>query len=234
MWWYMDPLYMLMMLPVFLLSLFAQIKVQTAFAKYSRMPVSSGLSGAEAARLMLEKAGLYDVAIEMTGGMLTDHYDPRTKTLRLSPQVYNARTVAAVGVACHEAGHAIQHASAYAPLMLRNAIVPMAGFGSWLAWPLIIMGIILQSMNLAILGIMLFGTIVVFQMVTLPVEFNASSRAKQQLAAMGIISSPQEARGINSVLNAAALTYVAATISALVQLLYFLLRLGLLGGGDDE
>ncbi|MFH0910259.1 MAG: zinc metallopeptidase [Planctomycetota bacterium] len=229
-----DPLYWLLITPAMLLALWAQIRVKSAFARYSRMENSRHLSGAEAAALMLEREGLGDVKIEMTQGWLSDHYDPRDKTLRLSPDVYNGRTVAAVGVACHEAGHALQHAYGYAPLHLRTILVPVAGFGSSFAWILIIGGIIFQALPfglmLAKIGVLLFGAAVLFQVVTLPVEFNASSRAKDALVRNGVLAYSEEIEGANAVLNAAALTYVAATIAALAQLLYWMIRLGIIGG----
>jgi Zn-dependent membrane protease YugP len=147
--------------------------------------------------------------------------------------VHDSRSLAALGVACHEAGHAIQHAAGYAPLVVRNAIVPVAGFGSWLAWPMIMIGLVLQWFNLALAGVALFGILVVFQVINLPVEFNASSRAKNMLQQMGLISGAGEYHAVASVLSAAALTYVAATVAALAQLLWFALRLGLLGGRDE-
>jgi len=228
-----DPLWWLLVGPTILLALYAQMKVQRSFAKYSRIPASSGATGAQAAYEMLRTAGLADsVGIKRYKGFLTDHYDPRQRVLRLSPAVYEGRSLAALGVACHEAGHAIQHASGYAPLVVRNAVVPVASFGSWMAWPMIILGFILQAYNLILLGVIAFSAIVVFQAINLPVEFNASSRAKALLPRMGLISGPEECRAVASVLNAAALTYVAATIQAAAQLLYFVLRFGLLGGDD--
>lgn len=171
--------------------------------------------------------------------MALDHYDPWTKTLNLSPDVYNGRSVAAVGIACHEAGHALQHAAGYAPLAIRNAIVPVANVGSKLAWPLIAIGMLLLifagsglGLLVAKIGVVLFGAAVVFQIITLPVEFNASSRAKTALVRNGVLTNEQEIGGVNSVLNAAAMTYIAAAVTALAQLLYWAIRLGLLGGRD--
>ena len=228
-----DPLYIVMILPAFLLAIYAQIRVKRAFAKYSRVGTTSRLTGAAAARRILDYNGLHDVAVEVAGGWLSDHYDPKARVLRLSPDVYNTPSVAAAGIAAHEAGHALQHAGGYALLSFRNLVVPTASIGSWLAFPLILGGFILSLKGLALAGLALFAAVVVFQLVTLPVEINASRRAKQVIADLGIIQSPEEARGVAAVLNAAALTYVAATVSALVQLLYFALRLGLLGGSDD-
>lgn len=233
MWLGLDPLYWIMIAPAFLLAIYAQAKVQSSFAKYRRVAASSGLTGAEAAYAMLRAAGLAGkVTVELHQGFLSDHYDPRRRVLRLSPDVYQGRSLAALGVACHEAGHAIQHARAYAPLVLRNAIVPVAGFGSWMAFPLIFMGFIFQVYQLALLGVLAFGAIVVFQVINLPVEFNASARAKRMLQELGLISGPGEYRAVSSVLSAAAMTYVAATLTALMQLLYFALRLGLIGGDE--
>ena len=230
---FMDPLYLIIVGPTMLLALWAQMRVKSAFGKWSQVPASSRMTGAQAAQRMLQSAGLGDVGIEAAHGFLSDHYDPRVKKLRLSTNVYEGRSVAAMGIACHEAGHALQHAKGYAPLQWRTAIVPVASIGSWLAWPLIMIGLLLQSANLAVAGIVLFSGVVLFQMVTLPVEFDASNRAKAQLRSLGIIQSNQEAGGVSAVLDAAALTYVAATVAAIAQLLYFAMRAGLLGGRRD-
>jgi Zn-dependent membrane protease YugP len=229
-----DPLYMLIVAPTALFALWAQIKVKGAYGKWSQVTASSRLSGSQAADRMLHHAGINDVRIEPVQGYLSDHYDPRSKTLRLSPGNYEGRTIAAVGIACHEAGHAIQHATRYAPLGWRTAIVPMANIGSMLAWPMIMLGIILQMTQLATLGVLAFSVLVLFQIITLPVEFDASNRAKRQLQSLGIIGSREEAKGVAEVLDAAALTYVAATISAVAQLLYFAMRAGLLGGRRND
>jgi Zn-dependent membrane protease YugP len=227
-----DPLYWLIIGPTMLLAFWAQMRVKSSYEKWSQIGASSRLTGAEAADRMLRSAGLNDVKIEQVQGFLSDHYDPRSRVLRLSPQNYQGTSVAAMGVACHEAGHALQHANGYAPLALRNAIVPVASIGSWLSWPMIFGGLILNWMNLAIAGVVLFGALVVFQLITLPVEFDASNRAKAQIRSLGIIHSEGESKGVSAVLNAAAMTYVAATITALAQLLYFALRLGLFGRRD--
>jgi hypothetical protein len=218
-----DMRYLILVGPAIILAIFAQMWVKNAFAKYGKVRASSGMSGAQAAHAMLQAAGLDgDVAIEQVSGFLSDHYDPRKRVLRLSPEVYGGHSLASVGVACHEAGHAVQHARQYAPLALRNAIVPMASIGSNLSWILIIAGLILAPLRfLAVAGVLLFGAVVVFQLVNLPVEFNASKRAKQMLPQLGIISSRAEAAGVSTMLNAAAMTYVAATVVALMQLLYF-------------
>lgn len=229
---FFDPLYLLFVGPAMLLAMWAQAKVKSAYRKWAAKPNLSGLTGAEAARRMLAQAGL-DLNIEVSkGGALSDHYDPRDRTLRLSPNVFNGRSVAALGIACHEAGHALQHAEEYTLLKFRSAVVPFASIGSWLSWPLIIGGSLLQYAGLLYLGIAAFGAVVVFQLATLPVEFDASARAKKQLGTLGILRSPQEEKGVASVLTAAAMTYVAATITAVMTLLYFLFRAGLLGGDD--
>jgi Zn-dependent membrane protease YugP len=217
-----------------ILALWAQIKVKRNFSKYSKCTTANRLSGAEAAQAVLHYANIHDVKIEETGGFLSDHYDPRSKTLRLSPDVYNGRSISAAGVAAHEAGHAIQHAQAYAPLKMRTALVPLASFGSWLAWPMILFGMLLQSLQLMQLGVIAFSALVVFQIITLPVEFNASSRAKAVLLRSGVLANQAEVEGVNKVLGAAAMTYVAATVTAVAQLIYFAMRAGLLGGGRDE
>ncbi len=219
-----DPMYFLFIAPAFLLGLWAQFRIHTAYAQAQQL--AAPLSGAAAARHILDSAGLNDVEIEEIPGQLSDHYDPRENVLRLSQAVYENRTLAAVGIAAHEAGHAIQHAQAYAPMLVRNAAVPAAGIGSNIGMLLIIIGAILNANPILIyLGIGLFSCVVFFQLVNLPVEFNASSRAKAQLVGLGIIN--QEELGyVNKVLNAAALTYVAATLQAVLTLLYFLMRFG--------
>ncbi|HUW58557.1 MAG TPA: zinc metallopeptidase [Planctomycetota bacterium] len=232
--WFMtfDPLYWLLVGPAVLLAFYAQFRVKSAYARYSRVGTQRGVTGAEAARRILASAGIRDVSVEATRGWLSDHYDPRAKTLKLSPEVHDGRSVASVGIAAHEAGHALQDAGQYAPLRFRSAVVPMAGIGSVLVWPMILGGMIFRSLGLIQLGILLFAVVVVFQIITLPVEFNASSRAKAALADAGIVVTEEEASGVSQVLSAAALTYVAATVAAIAQLLYFLLRFGV-GGGDD-
>jgi len=226
--YYFDPTYILL-IPAVLLALYAQTRVQTTYAKYLRVPARSGITGAEAARELLRQNGIYDVKVEQINGRLTDHYDPRSKTLRLSPDVYNSSSLAALGIAAHEVGHACQHADEYTPLKLRNAIVPVANIGSNLAFPLLILGILLDSMNLVAIGVAAFSLAVFFQLVTLPVEYNASNRAIAALESGGMIYR-DEVGPARSVLSAAALTYVAATIMAVMQLLRMLLISGLLGG----
>lgn len=211
--------YFLFVIPPFLLGLYAQWKVKSSFASMSEIPAR--LSGAEAARRMLDASGLRDVGIEPIEGHLSDHYDPRSKVLRLSPDVYNGHNMAALGVACHEAGHAFQDAEQYAPLVIRNMAVPAANFGSGAGIWMLIGGIFFGVPALAWVGVALFGAVVFFQVVNLPVEFNASARARQHLVAAGVIAERDEPY-VAKVLNAAALTYVAATLQAVMTLLYYL------------
>lgn len=215
-----DPIYFLIVGPAILLALWAQMMVKSAYARAQRQPAP--LSGAAAARYVLDSAGLQNVDIEMTPGHLSDHYDPRHKVLRLSQEVYQSRSLAAVGIAAHEAGHAIQDARNYAPLVIRNAAVPAAGFGSGVGWMLAVVGLIFSYPPLLLAGIFLFSAVVFFQVVNLPVEFNASSRAKEQLATLGIVG-PNEMPYVRKVLSAAALTYVAATFQVVLQLLYLIM-----------
>ena len=219
-----DPLYLILIGPAMLLALWAQMRVKSAYAKASRIPVRSGLSGAEAAQAILRHHGLENaVSIEMVPGRLSDHYDPRNRVLRLSPEVFRGRSLASVGIAAHEVGHALQHATNYGPLALRNGIVPLAGIGSNAAFFLFFIGLILSMQPLILLAIILFGAVVFFQIVNLPVEFNASARAKMELPALGIIGADEEGT-VRSVLSAAAMTYVAATLTAVLTLLYFIMR----------
>ncbi len=215
-----DPIYFLVIGPPILLALWAQMMVKSAYARAQQQPAQ--LSGAAAARYVLDSAGLQNVDIEMTPGHLSDHYDPRHKVLRLSQEVYQSRSLAAVGIAAHEAGHAIQDARHYAPLVIRNMAVPAAGFGSSVGWGLAVVGLIFSLKPLLLLGIALFSAIVFFQVINLPVEFNASSRAKAELATLGIVG-PNEMPYVRKVLNAAALTYVAATFQVIMQLLYLIM-----------
>ena len=216
-----DPSYLCFMAPAFLLMALASWYVRSAYNKWSRVPSNSRLTGAQAAQRLVSSGALYGVKIEGVGGNLSDHYDPRTKTLRLSQGVANNASVAAVAIAAHELGHAMQDAEDYLPLRLRAALVPMVNIGSWLGWILIMIGLVLDMLNLAWLGVLVFSGGALFALATLPVELNASARAKQLLAETGIIQSEQERRGVNNVLNAAALTYVAALLTAVLQLLYF-------------
>lgn len=227
-----DPMYFLFLAPALALSLWASFRTKSAFNKYSRVPVATGMTGARAAQRLLDSAGITDVKVVPHQGMLTDHYNPITKTLALSEQVYGVPSIAAVGVACHEAGHAIQHATAYKPLWLRSLLVPSANIGSTLGYLVMTFGLILALPKLFMVGVALFSCVLLFQVVTLPVEFDASARAKQLAVAHGIVL-PQEREGMDRVLNAAALTYVAAAVSTLLTLLYFLMRAGLLGGRRD-
>lgn len=224
---YFDPTYFLVLIGV-VLSLIASGRVKSTFSKYSNVRNSRGLTGAQAAEQVLHRAGVYDVRIERVGGNLTDHYDPRTKVLRLSDSVYGQTSVAAVGVAAHECGHAIQHAKGYGPLKLRSTLVPIANFGSKIAWPLIIFGLFIsgESSSLLInLGIIAFLGAVLFQLITLPVEFNASNRAIRMIADSGMMYG-EEIQGAKKVLSAAALTYVASAATAILQLLRILILTG--------
>ena len=216
-----DPMYLVYVGPAILLAMWAQAKVKSAYAHAGRIPARSGLSGAEAAQRILNKYGITDVAIEPIKSFLGDHYDPRHKVLRLSPDVYHGRSLASLGIAAHEVGHAIQHASSYGPLAIRNCLVPIASIGSSLSFGLIFAGMFIQAFQvLAIVGLFLFGAVVVFQLVNLPVEFNASSRARRILLEQGMVTQ-EENRVVGKVLNAAAMTYVAATVTALLHLLYY-------------
>ncbi|MBI2825461.1 MAG: zinc metallopeptidase [Planctomycetia bacterium] len=215
--------YILMVSPALLLAFWAQMRVHATYAEAQQLPAS--LSGAAAARHVLDSAGLRDVEIEQVPGQLTDHYDPRDKVLRLSQDVYQSRSLAAIGIAAHEAGHAIQDAHGYAPLAIRNAAVPVANFGSGFSMVLFILGLLVQVPALMWGGILLFGGVVFFQLVNLPVEFNASSRAKDQLTVLGI-ANREEMVYVNRVLNAAAWTYVAGTLHAVLTLLYLVARAG--------
>src|SRR3990172_9474913 len=227
-----DPMYLLFIAPGLILSLWASFRVKRSFNKYSEVRSMRGLTGAEAAEEMLRYAGIGDVRIVRAHGMLSDHYNPLNKTLNLSEPVYDSNSIAAVGVATHEAGHAIQHAKNYAPLWVRSALVPTANIGSGIGYFVMLIGMMLSATNLVLVGAVLFSAVLLFQIVPLPVEFNASSRAKALVVEQGIVSA-QEREGIDKVLNAAALTYVAAAISTLMTLLYFLMRSGLLGGRRD-
>ena len=226
---YFDPMYFLFVGPAFLLALWAQARVKSSFRKWSAVPLRSGWTGAQVAARVCELGGAEGIQIEMTPGQLSDHYDPRERVLRLSADNYNGRSVAAAAIAAHEAGHAIQHATRYPMLALRSVYVPAARFGSGFAFPMLFAGMIFRYPPLIFIGIALFSAVVLFQFITLPVEFNASTRAKRVLADSGIISDEEEMRGVRSVLGAAALTYVAATIQSVLTLLYYLWRSGLLG-----
>lgn len=219
-----DPTYFLVLIGV-LLSLFASSQVKSTYAKYNRVRNHAGITGAMAAQQILRQAGIYDVSVEHISGELTDHYDPRSKVLRLSDATYGSTSVAALGVAAHECGHAIQHDTGYAPLSIRSTLVPVANFGSQISWPLIVVGLFMNGQMASFLinaGILLFTCAVAFQIVTLPVEFNASSRALRILSASGLLYE-EEVGQARKVLRAAALTYVASAASAILQLLRLLL-----------
>jgi uncharacterized protein len=221
MFWFWDPT-MIIVIPALLLALYAQLRVQSTYAQYSQVPIGNRLTGAQVAQEILRRNGLSGVEIERTEGVLSDHYDPRDRTLSLSSDVYDGISVAAAGVAAHETGHAIQHARGYAPLALRSAMVPTVQFGSWLAWPIFILGFLFHSGTMIQLGILVFTAFVVFTVVTLPVEFDASARAMRALREEGLVTA-DELRGVRAVLTAAALTYVAAAAMAILQLLRMLL-----------
>jgi Zn-dependent membrane protease YugP len=216
---FFDPLYLLFALPGLLLGMYAQARVRSSFEKYSRVRSATGMTGAQAARRVLDANGLQMVDVERVDGFLSDHYDPRNKVLRLSSQVYDTPSLAAVGVAAHEAGHAIQDQQKYAMLQLRSALVPGVQIGGWVG-PLIFFAGLWFSTTLAWIGLAVFGLTAVFALVTLPVEFDASRRAKQLLTNTGILA-PQELQGVSRVLDAAALTYVAAAIQAVMTLAYY-------------
>jgi Zn-dependent membrane protease YugP len=229
---FFDPVYLLFALPGLLLSLWASFRVRSAFAKYSQVGTENGYSGAEAAQALLQRAGIHDVEVVPTEGYLSDHYDPTAKRLALSPDVYAGRSVAAIGIAAHETGHAIQHANDYAPLWIRSALVPLAGVGSSIGYIVMAVGLFL-SPYVVLTGILIFSAVLLFQLVTLPVEFDATARAKAIAVESGIIR-PYEREGMDRVLNAAALTYVAAVVSTLFVILYYLMRSGLLGGSSRD
>jgi len=221
-----DPRYFLFIAPALALSLWASWRTKSAFSKYQKVRAASGLTGAQAAQRVLDGAGIQDVKIVPHPGSLSDHFN-------LSEPVYGSASIAAIGVACHEAGHAIQHQQHYSPLWVRSLLVPTANIGSTLGYIVMIAGLAMGAMKLFLIGVALFSLVLAFQIVTLPVEFDASARAKRLAVEMGIVS-PQEREGIDRVLNAAALTYVAAAVSTLLTLLYYLMRAGVLGGGRSR
>ncbi len=221
---YFDYMYFLYMIPGLIISVWAQMKVKGTFAKYSKIRVQSGLSGAQAARQILDDNGLHNVRVEKVSGKLSDHFDPSSNVVRLSDSTYDSTSVGAVGVAAHEVGHAIQHAQGYAPAKLRSAIVPACNIGTSVSMPLIFLGFAFSLAQLIYVGIALFGLAVVFQLVTLPVEFNASKRAIETLGSNGMMTE-EENNGVKKVLSAAALTYVAALVTSLLQLLYYISRI---------
>jgi hypothetical protein len=224
---FFSPIWLLFALPGLLLSFWAQAKVRGAVKKYSKVRTARGVTGAQVARTLLDDQGLYNVEVEEASGFLSDHYDPRSKTLRLSKDVYRNPSIAAAGIAAHEMGHAIQDKNGYFPLQIRSAFVPVARFGSTLAPWLFIAGFLLRITPLAWVGVVLFGVAVIFTLVTLPVEFDASKRAKKLLVNNGVLIG-DEIKGVDKVLDAAALTYVAAAVAAVGQLVYYVF---LLGGG---
>ena len=230
MFYYLDWTYIVLVIPAMILALYAQNKDNSTFKKYSRVASRSGMTGAQAARRLMELNGIYDVSIERVSGNLTDHYDPSKKVLRLSDSVYSDTSVAAIGVAAHETGHAIQHARGYVPLTLRTVMVPLANLGSTLSMPLIFLGILfsfssVMGNSMINLGILLFGLSVVFTIITLPVEFNASRRAVACLGDSGILYD-DEIGGVKKVLSAAAMTYVASTAVALANFLRLIIIFG--------
>jgi hypothetical protein len=218
---FFDIRYMMFMAPAFLLMLLTQLYVSSAYSRWSRVPGRLRISGAQAAQRLIQAAGLYDVRIEGVPGNLTDHYDPRDKTLRLSAGVYQGASVASLAIAAHELGHALQDHEGYAPLRLRAALVPAVNIGSYLGWIFILIGLFLRQPDLAWVGVLVFSVGLVFALATLPVELNASARARQLLTSSGLIVTDEERGGVNHVLNAAALTYVAALVTAALQLLYY-------------
>ncbi len=226
---YYDPTYILVLIGAVICAI-AAINVRTTFRKYSHIGNGRGLTAEQVAQIILNNAGIYDVGIERINGNLTDHYSPKEKVLRLSDSVYGSTSVGAIGVAAHECGHAIQHQKGYGPLKLRTLSVPLAQIGSWLSWPIIVLGILLSMANLALVGVILFAFVVLFQLITLPVEFNASNRALAMIEGHNILVG-DELKGAKKVLRAAALTYVAALFSSILQLLRLIL---LVQGGRDR
>lgn len=225
---YFDPMYFVFIVPGLALALYASFKTKSTFAKYSRIASSKGYTGAQAAQEMLRRSGINDVKIKPVGGMLTDHYNPMTKTLALSEGVYGSNSLAAIGVACHEAGHAMQHARGYQPLKLRSALVPATNFCSTLYVWVLMAGFFFSFTKLILVGVAMCGMAVVFSVVTLPVEWDASARAKIAMLDTGLVSQ-QESIHAGKVLNAAFLTYLASAITSILTLLYYLYRAGLLG-----
>jgi len=213
-------------------ALIATFKVKSTFAHYSQTMAASGMTGAEAARLLLQRNGVTNVTIERADGFLSDHYDPTSRTLRLSTGVYDSPSLSAIGVACHEAGHALQHATAYTWLGLRSALVPVTQFGSMGSYIFFLLGMFMHNPAMYVIGVILFATTVVFSIITLPVEWDASARAKRLMVLSGIVTY-REQEDAARVLNAAFLTYVASAVTALLTLLYYLWRMGLLGGRRD-
>jgi Zn-dependent membrane protease YugP len=227
---FFDPMYLIFMIPAFVLMGFASWYVRHAYSKWSQVRATSGLTGHMAAQRLISTGNLYGVQVQGTAGQLTDHYDPRNKTLYLSPGVADSPSVASVAIAAHELGHAMQDAEEYFPMKIRSMLVPAVNIGSNLGWILIIIGLMLRITGLAWLGVLVFSGGALFALATLPVEFNASARAKELLYSTGVIQTEEERRGVNQVLNAAALTYVAGLVTAVMQLLYYVFLIGGMGG----
>lgn len=228
---FFDPLYFIIVAPGILLALWTSFRVKRTFAKYQKVALSSRMSGAEVARAILDREGIQGVRIEQQDGWLSDHYDPKQKVVRLSPEVFQGRSVSSVGVAAHEVGHAIQHSQSYAPMMVRQSLVFPASAGSTLSYFLVFIGFMMHSAGMVWAGIFLFSFVVLFQLVTLPVEFNASSRARATLVNSGMISHVEDVH-VGKVLNAAAMTYLAALVSSILTLLFYVLRAS--GSRSDE
>lgn len=230
---FFDPMYLCFMIPALALMGFASWYVRHAYNKWSQVRATSGLTGHQTAQRLISTGNLYGVQVQGTAGQLSDHYDPRNKTLFLSQGVANSPSVAAVAISAHELGHALQDAEDYFPMRVRSMLVPAVNIGSNLGWILIMIGLVLQQVNIAWIGVAVFSAGALFALATLPVEFNASARAKELLYATGIIQTEEERRGVNQVLNAAALTYVAGLITAIMQLLYYVFLIGGLGRRRD-
>jgi len=224
-YYYFDTSYVLIILPVLLFALWAQAGVRSAYSRYSKVRGARGYTGAQVARQILDQNGLYHIRVERVAGSLSDHYDPKSQVVRLSEGVYDSASISAVGIAAHECGHAVQHAQGYAPLKLRSAVIPVTNIGSQLAIPILLVGFLLNSYPLMLLGVFGYALMALFQLITLPVEFNASSRAMEVIAGSHILDEDEQ-RGAKKVLRAAAMTYVAALASALAQLLRLLLMVG--------
>lgn len=231
---FFDLRYMMFMAPAIILMMIVQWYVQSAYRTWSQVPARSRMSGAQAAQRLIQSGSLYTVRVEGIKGTLTDHYDPRDKVLRLSQGVYQGSSVAALAIAAHELGHAMQDQEGYFPLRIRGMLVPLVNIGSYLGWILIVLGIVLNFVNLAWLGVLVFSGGAIFAMATLPVEFNASARAKRLLAETGIIMGEEEVQGVNKVLNAAAMTYVAGLVTAVMQLLYWVTVVLGMGGRSSD
>ena len=230
---FFDPIYLIAAIPGLILGGLAALLTKTTFARYQRVGASSRMTGAEAARRMLASQGIHDVQINVTQGFLSDHYDPRSNSLNLSPDVFNGQSLSAIGVACHEAGHALQQAAKYPWMGVRSALLPVTMLGQNLAMPLFAIGLGMKTMGLVTAGIVLFSGAVLFSIVTLPVEWNASARAKRLMVQAGIVTSVEQPHAAK-VLNAAFLTYVAGAVTAVLTLLYFLFRAGLIGNRRDD